>query len=68
MTQEGKEGLAGWVRTTWMPFTGRVAKERREAFIREAVDRYVASHPLNERGEATVRMVRLEVEAVKAED
>ena len=66
MTQEGKEGLAGWVRTTWMPFTGRVPKERRETFVREAVDRYVASHPLNDRGTATVRMVRLEVEAVKA--
>jgi trans-aconitate methyltransferase len=67
MTQEGKEGLAGWVRTTWMPFTGRVPKERRESFVREAVDRYVASHPLNDRGEATVRMVRLEVEAVRPE-
>jgi trans-aconitate methyltransferase len=68
MIQEGKEGLAGWVRTTWMPFTGRVPKARRESFISEAVDRYVASHPLNDRGEAIVRMVRLEVEAARAED
>ena len=67
MTQKGKAGLAGWVRTTWMPFTGRVPKERRETFISEAVDRYVAAHPLNDRGEATVRMVRLEVEACRAE-
>jgi trans-aconitate 2-methyltransferase len=67
MIQKGNEGLAGWVRTTWMPYTGRVPKERRESFIREAVDRYLAIHPLNERGEATVRMVRLEVEAVRAE-
>jgi trans-aconitate 2-methyltransferase len=63
MRQNGKDGLAGWVRTTWMPFTDRVPAGRREEFIRETVDRYVKTHPLNARGEAIVRMVRLEVEA-----
>jgi trans-aconitate 2-methyltransferase len=63
MKQEGRDGLAGWIRTTWMPFTSRVPEPRREAFIREAVERYVRAHPLDARGEVTVRMVRLEVEA-----
>ena len=65
MLQQGREGLAGWIRTTWMPFTARVPDARRDAFIREAVDRYLEAHPLNARGEASVRMVRLEVEAAR---
>ena len=32
---------------------------------REAVERYLALYPLTPQGEAVVRMVRLEVEAVK---
>jgi trans-aconitate 2-methyltransferase len=65
MLHQGTEGLAGWMRTTWMPFTDRVPVDRREAFIAEAVDRYTAVHPLTARGETSVRMVRLEVEAEK---
>jgi trans-aconitate 2-methyltransferase len=64
MLQQGAEGLAGWIRTTWMPFTARVPAERREAFIAEAVDRYIAAHPPDGRGMVSVGMVRLEVEAV----
>jgi trans-aconitate methyltransferase len=63
MLQQGTEGLAGWIRTTWMPFTARVPAEKREAFIAEAVDRYIAAHPPDARGAVSVRMVRLEVEA-----
>jgi trans-aconitate methyltransferase len=66
MLQDGIEGLEGWVRTTWMPYTHRVPEDRRPRFIRQAVDRYVALHPLDADGRARVRMVRLEVEAVRA--
>jgi len=65
MRQEGKAGLAGWVRTTWMPYTERVPAGMRELFISEVVDRYVLDHPPDTRGAVTVRMVRLEIEAGK---
>ena len=65
MTQDGPEGLAAWIRTTWMPFTARVPEERRESFITEAARRYIARHPLDPEGRAAVLMVRLEVEASK---
>jgi trans-aconitate methyltransferase len=65
MKQKGREGLLGWVRTTWMPYTERLPEDLREPFLAEAVDRYLAVHPLTAEGEAIVRMVRLEVEAMK---
>jgi trans-aconitate 2-methyltransferase len=66
MKQKGAAGLAGWVRTTWMPYTDRLPEDRREDFIREACERYLSAHPLDENGNASVLMSRLEVEAVKA--
>jgi trans-aconitate 2-methyltransferase len=65
MLQQGARGLAGWIRTTWMPYTARLPQERREGFVREAAERYVAAHPPDENGDVTVKMVRLEVEAEK---
>ncbi len=64
MKQKGKEGLAGWVRTTWLPYTERVPAHLTEALISELVERYVKDHPLDEDGMVSVNMVRLEVEAV----
>jgi trans-aconitate methyltransferase len=61
----GKEGLAGWVRTTWLPYTERLPAEMREEFVGEIVDRYVKTHPLDASGNVHVAMVRLEVEAYK---
>lgn len=66
MFQKGIEGLAGWIRTTWMPYTARIPEERREEFIHEAADRYSSLHPGNEQGDISVRMVRLEIEAESA--
>ena len=65
MLQKGAEGLAGWIRTTWMPYTERVPAGRREAFVREASERYVQAHPPDAQGNVAVRMVRLEVDAVR---
>jgi trans-aconitate 2-methyltransferase len=67
MKQKGAEGLAGWIRTTWMPYTERLPEDRREAFIREAAARYVDGHPPDAQGDVGVRMVRLEVDAVREE-
>jgi hypothetical protein len=65
MTQQGKEGLAGWMRTTWMPYIQQVPSQHREAFVQTFVDLYVQRHPPDAAGQVHVRMVRLEVEACK---
>jgi trans-aconitate 2-methyltransferase len=62
----GKAGLAGWIRTTWLPYTERLPNEFREAFIEKIVNTYLESHPLDAAGVAHVCMVRLEVEASKS--
>jgi trans-aconitate 2-methyltransferase len=63
MRHAGREGLAGWVRTTWMPYTERVPPELRERFVEELLDAYLAAHPAGADGAMEVAMVRLEVEA-----
>jgi len=65
MKQDGRDGLIGWARTTWMPYTERLPAHLREQFLAQAADQYLAVHPLTTQGEAIVRMVRLEVEADK---
>lgn len=63
---QGKEGLAGWIRTTWLPFTERVPASLRDTFVAEIAKRYVAAYPVDENGSVSIKMVRLEVQAVKA--
>jgi len=67
MQHAGREGLAGWFRTTWMPYTSRVPAERRDEFIDRVLDAYLAEHPVSAQGVAHVEMVRLEVEADAAD-
>ena len=62
---QGREGFEGWFRTTWLPYTQRVPEEKREAFVAQLVDQYLERRPVDEQGLVHVRMVRLEVEAVK---
>ena len=63
MRQLGRNGLAGWIRTTWLPYTQCIPENLREEFISEVVDAYLNSHPLDIQGFAHVAMMRLEVEA-----
>jgi trans-aconitate 2-methyltransferase len=65
MTYADRAGLEGWIRTTWLPYTQRVPADRRDEFITGLVDRYLEREPPDERGVIHVRMVRLEIEAVK---
>jgi trans-aconitate 2-methyltransferase len=65
MQLQGREGLAGWIRTTWLPYTERLPTELREQFIEQIVTTYLKQHALDGAGVAHVRMVRLEVEASK---
>ncbi len=64
-TYAGAEGFATWLRTTWLPFVQRVPENLREEFIAAVTQRYVAKHPPDAAGQIHVRMVRLEIDAVK---
>jgi trans-aconitate methyltransferase len=64
-TYAGAEGFATWVRTTWLPYVQRVPENLREEFIAAATRRYLAKHPPDAEGKVHVRMVRLEIDAVK---
>jgi trans-aconitate methyltransferase len=59
------EGLAGWVRTTWLPFTDRLPVELRAKFVQEIVDCYLKRHPADQAGVVHVGAMRIEVEAHK---
>jgi trans-aconitate 2-methyltransferase len=64
-TYPGAEGLATWLRTTWLPFVQRVPDDLREEFIAAVTQRYLAKHPMDRENKVHVRMVRLEIDAVK---
>ncbi len=61
----GAKGFATWLRATWLPFTQRVPENVREEFIAAVTQRYLAKHPPDAAGNVHVRMVRLEIDAVK---
>lgn len=61
----GAAGFATWLRTTWIPYVQRVPEAVREEFIRAVTERYLAKHPPDQAGQVHVRMVRLEIEAMK---
>ncbi len=63
----GADSFATWLRTTWLPFTQRVPESVREEFIATVTQRYLAKHPPAADGKIHVRMVRLEIDAVKIE-
>jgi trans-aconitate methyltransferase len=60
-----RDGFTAWLRTTWLPYTQRVPENTREEFIAAVTDHYVAKHPPDDDGRVHVRMVRLEIDAVK---
>ncbi len=60
-----KERLAGWIRTTWLPYTQKIPKALQETFITNIINRYVEKHPADPSGAVHIAMVRLEVEAYR---
>ena len=64
-TYGGTEEFAAWLRTTWLPYVQRVPENLREEFIAGTTNRYVAKHPPDAEGRIHVRMVRLEIDAVR---
>jgi len=65
MKFNGAEGLAGWVRTTWLPFTDRIPVKLRTKFVELIVKRYLEGCPADMSGVVHVGMMRIEVEAHK---
>jgi trans-aconitate methyltransferase len=61
----GRDNFAAWLRTTWLPYVQRVPENLREEFIAAVADRYLTKRPPDAEGRVHVRMVRLEIEAVK---
>ena len=62
---EGEAGLAAWLRTAWLPYTQRVPESERAEFIAAVTERHLAIHPRDAARHVRVRMVRLEIDAVK---
>ncbi|MBP7826645.1 MAG: methyltransferase domain-containing protein [Verrucomicrobia bacterium] len=60
-----RAALAGWFRTTWLPYTQRVTPAAREDFITAVLNHYLTQHPPNADGQIRVKMVRLEIDGVK---
>ncbi|HYG22010.1 MAG TPA: methyltransferase domain-containing protein [Verrucomicrobiae bacterium] len=65
MLFESSERFAGWLRTTWLPYTQRVPELQRDAFVADVIERYVREHPADAHGRIQVAMVRLELDAIK---
>jgi trans-aconitate methyltransferase len=57
--------FAAWFRTTWMPYTQRVPEEHRDEFIAAVTRHYLQTRPPDADGAVHVRMVRLELDAVR---
>jgi trans-aconitate methyltransferase len=64
-TYDGAGGFATWLRTTWIPYVQRVPENLREEFIEAVMQRYLAKHPPDTDEKIHVKMVRLEIDAVK---
>jgi len=64
-TYASAERFTAWLRTTWLPYVQRVPENLREEFITAITQRYVAKHPPDAEDKVHVRMVRLEIDAVK---
>lgn len=65
MTHPDAAGLAGWIRTTWLPFLHHIPPAQQETWIDAVVSHYLSEHPPSADGQTHVPMTRLEVEAGK---
>jgi trans-aconitate methyltransferase len=63
MQYPGADGLKGWLRSTWFPYTDRLPEKLRDTFLAEVVETYLKAHPADTLGKIHAKMVRLEVEA-----
>jgi len=66
MAYDTTRKLAGWFRTTSLPYTSRIPIDRQEDFISQVIESYVARYPKDENKKICVKMDRLEVEAYRS--
>jgi trans-aconitate methyltransferase len=67
MILETEENFAGWIRTTWLPYTERIPENKRDEFISRVIKKFIERFSVGTDGKLHVNMVRLEAEAVKGE-
>lgn len=65
MIHTKKSDMEGWIRTTWLPYTERIPRDKRDMFINQIASQYIATKSSDTDGKIHVSMVRLEVEAIK---
>lgn len=63
MKIRGKEGLSGFIRSTWLPYTQRIPEDLHTEFIDTIVNKYLEKYHMDEEGFVHIGMIRLEVEA-----
>lgn len=63
MVFDGRNGVTGWIRTTWMAYTRRIPEVRRTDFIDELVARILNRYPPAEDGLTYIPMINLVAEA-----
>lgn len=66
MVHAGKEGLKGFIRSTWVPLTNRIPENLLPDFVDELAEIYIESYPLDSAGLIHIPLKRLEVDATKA--
>jgi trans-aconitate 2-methyltransferase len=67
MVHADREAFVGWLRTAWHPYTSSVPADRRAALVDAVVDRYLDERPPDADGRVHVKMIRLQVEARRAQ-
>lgn len=65
MAHADRAAFVGWLRTAWHPYTSQVPGEERDEFIVTVADEFLRQRPADSAGQIRVRMVRLQVKAVK---
>jgi trans-aconitate 2-methyltransferase len=65
MQHKGREGVTGWIRSTWHPYTQELPEELREEFIDDLFNEFDKNFPADKNGFYHAKAKRLIVEARK---
>ena len=65
MQHNGREGLIGWIKTTWLPYVQAIPEEQREEFINDLCNEFDKNFPADRDGFYHAKAKRLIVEARK---
>ncbi|WP_019506034.1 hypothetical protein [Pleurocapsa sp. PCC 7319] len=63
IAHQGKEGLLGWIRTSWMPFTKSVPRDNRNNCMIQYINLYLEKNSSDSQGLINASVVRLKVGA-----